>query len=377
MFLWLLLFNQWKRLRPLHLPSGIALFLVIAVPWHVLAALRNPTWVHRYVVYEHFERYLTPAAGRVQPWWFFAPILVLGLFPWMGFLWGAVRDALPGGWGRRNENADAWFLVTWIGFIFLFFSASSSKLPAYILPVFPALALLIGAWLANIAADSARLRSGFRVFSFVCGLLALALLVAVFRIGIIRDQEQALELRPFAVALAVILIVGGVAASWLAMVRGARTGFTAMVATSVLFLAGVAWARPAIAKPGTKALALIVKAAARPGDRVMHYFDFFHDFTFYAGRTVELVAGDKNAAKLEFSELEFKEDPAAVARGQLMSETKFHEVWAQPVRIFLVAKKNDVRLPRADGKRPLLEDPTFHYHLLGETRDHYLISNQP
>eukprot|EP01035_Chromulina_nebulosa_P066996 gene66996-91747_t len=64
MFLWLLIFNQWKRLRPMHLPSGIALFLVIAAPWHVLAALHNETWIHRYFVYEHWERFTSPRVRR-------------------------------------------------------------------------------------------------------------------------------------------------------------------------------------------------------------------------------------------------------------------------------------------------------------------------
>src|SRR6185369_15354715 len=57
MFLWLLVFNQWKRLLPLYLPTGALLFLAIALPWHVLAALHNDTWVHRYVVFEHFLRF--------------------------------------------------------------------------------------------------------------------------------------------------------------------------------------------------------------------------------------------------------------------------------------------------------------------------------
>jgi hypothetical protein len=120
-----------------------------------------------------------------------------------------------------------------------------------------------------------------------------------------------------------------------------------------------------------------VKAQAKPTDRVMHYFDVFQGFSFYAERTVECVAGEESVKKLEFSELEFKEDAAAVARGQLMTEAKFREIWTQPTRVFMVAKKRDVSQPRADGKPPLFADPTFHYHLLGTTEDHYLFSNQP
>jgi 4-amino-4-deoxy-L-arabinose transferase-like glycosyltransferase len=104
MFLWLLVFNQWKRLRPLHLPSGIALFLAIALPWHLLAAQRNPTWAEFYLIHEHFTRFTTTVHGRYEPWWYFIPIVALGIFPWTGFFWNATREALA----DAVEDADAY-----------------------------------------------------------------------------------------------------------------------------------------------------------------------------------------------------------------------------------------------------------------------------
>lgn len=368
MFLWLLIFNQWKRLRPLHLPTGALLFLGIAAPWHMLAAARNATWVHRYLIFEHWERYTTSAASRVQPWWFFIPIVLLGLFPWSGFLWASLRTALRGGWSARKENADAWFFVTWAGFIFLFFSSSHSKLLPYILPVFPPLAVLIGVWLARALESkwpdrtaASRLRGGLRFFSFICGLLAVAVLVAVLKVGvIIKDPEQALALQLPAFAIAAVLLLGGIFTPWLARIRGPRVAVAAMVVTTVVFYGMLTFVAGEI-KPGTKELALLVKDRAQPGDRVLHYHEFFHDFTFYAGRTVDIVAFK--------GELELEEDAAARASGRFMSEPEFRQLWAGPARVFAVARKRDVP--------ELFADRAFHYHLLGETRDHYLFSNQP
>jgi len=372
MFLWLLIFNQWKRLRPLYLPSGAALFLLIAAPWHVLAAMHNETWAHRYIYFEHWARFTTTEHGRFQPWHYFIWILLGGLFPWMAFLWPAVRDAVRGGWAKRGENATAWFFVTWVAFIFLFFTKSQSKLPAYILPVFPALAVLIGRWLAGVMADPAglrRLRWSLRGFSFASGLLAAALIVTVMRPGlIIHDPAQAAALRIPAMGLATILILGGVNVPILARLRGSRAAVAGMAVTAALFLGGLTFAVPDIYKPGTKELALLVKAQVQPGDRVMHYFDFFHDFTFYAERTVDVVAAK--------GELELEEDAVARASGRFMSEAEFRARWMQPGRIYVVAKKKDV-LGRGDGQTPLFADPTFHYHLLGQTKNHYLFSNQP
>ncbi len=399
MFVWLLVFNQWRRLRPLYLPTGAVLFLAIAAPWHVLAALHNETWVHRYFVYEHFERFLTPAASRPGPIYYFVWVVAAGLIPWTGFLWPALRDALcrPGSsnpaaevgsgramptglgdpalqrspqglravWALRGENADAWFLVTWAAFVFFFFSVSKSKLPPYILPIFPALAVLIGAWLAKAMAENAalRLRGGLRVFTFLNGLLAVALLAAVLKPGlIIKDVDQAIALRGPGVAMAVILLLGGVLAPWLAKVRSARAGIVGVGVTMFGFLLALQLAAPGINKPGTKELAAVVNDRARAGDRVLHYHEFFHDFTFYAARLVDVVAFK--------GELELEEDAAARASGRFMDEEKFRSLWTQPGRVFAVARKKDVR-----GK--LFAEPGFSYHLLAESPDHCLFSNQP
>ena len=364
MFLWLLIFNQWKRLLPLYLPTGVLLFLAIAAPWHILAAQRNETWVHRYFVYEHFERFFTPAAARPGGWYYYIGVVIAGMIPWIGFLWPALRDGLRGGWAARDRNARAWFFVTWAAFIFLFFTKSQSKLIPYILPIWPAFAVLIGAWLAEKlrAGDAAALRGGARVFTFVCGLLAVALVIVVSPLKLVRmDPAQAAALKLPAIAMAVVLLVGGVIVLWSAKVRGARATVMAMAATMVLFFGGLQFAAPDINKPSTKELALYVKTHARPGDRVLHYHEFFHDFTFYAERLVDVVAFK--------GELELEEDAAARASGRFMDEPAFRQLWDGSGRVFAVARKKDLT--------QLFSDPSFHYHLLAESRDHTLFSNQP
>jgi 4-amino-4-deoxy-L-arabinose transferase-like glycosyltransferase len=370
MFLWLVLFGQWKRLLPMHLPSGIVVFLAIAAPWHIFAYQRNPGWVHFYVVYEHWERYTNPGHARTSPFWIFAPIVLLGLFPWTGFLWHALRDALAGGWARRKENAEGWFLATWAAFIFLFFSASQSKLIPYILPVFPPLAVLIGRWLAlTLPAPDAytRMRPGLRVFGFLCGLLAAALCVAVLKPGILREASQAAVLRPYAFIIAAILGVGGLRALVPRGGSGSERGrgaVVAMTATLVLMFGLVAIARPAVqesVKPGTKDLALAARALIRPGDKVFHYHNYFQDFPYYSGRVVGLV-DYKDELELQFL------DPASLQE-RFINDADFIADWGGPDRVFAVARIRDATR--------LFADPTFHYHILATGAGHYLFSNQP
>ena len=363
MFFWLLIFNQWKRLRPLYLPSGVLLFLAIAAPWHVLAAQRSDAWAHFYFVREHWERFTTTEHGRYEPFWFFIPVVLGGLFPWMGFLWHAVRDAIAGGWARRKENADAWFLVTWAAFVFLFFSKSQSKLIPYILPVFPPLAVLIGAWLVKVIAadDRPRLRVGVWIFSIVAGLLGVGIAYAVLRPGIIRHAAQMHAVRADGLYSAFALIAGAFAAHWYWKRRHAFATVLAMAGSVAILLLALAHAQDSIARPGTRDLALIVKARAQPADRVYHYHEFFHDFTFYAEREVGTVG--------YASELELAIDPAARASGRFIDDAEFRRQWSGPARLWAVARKSDVTA--------LFADPSFHYYLLGESRSHYLFSNQP
>jgi len=364
MFLWLLLFNQWRRLRPFYLPTGALLFLAITVPWHLLAAQRSDTWAHFYFVHEHWERFTTSEGhDRYQPWWYFIPVVLGGLFPWVGFLWPALRSALAGGWARRRENADSWFFVLWAGFIFLFFSKSQSKLTPYILPLFPPLAVLIGVWIARVIKEDARprLRAGLWIFSALAVVLGLGITYAVLRPGIIRHAAQMEALRADGLYSAFALLTGAFAVHWLWRRKNALYPVIAMAGSVIVLLLALAHAQDEIARPGTRELAYLFKTHAQPGDRVYHYGEYFHDFSFYAQREVGVVGN--------IGELEVGIDAKAQASGRFIDESEFRKQWAEKGRIWAVARKS--------ATVKLFADPSFRYYLLDESRSHYLFSNLP
>ncbi|MDM0034368.1 glycosyltransferase family 39 protein [Variovorax sp. J22P271] len=137
--LWRRDFGPWRRM---HWASGLLVFLLLAAPWFVLVSMRNPSFAQFFFIHEHFARYLTKVHQREGAWWYYLPLLLGGMLPWTSALpWLGPRrdgDAPPRG------IAPADFLFVHSVFVLLFFSASGSKLPSYILPMFPALALLIG-----------------------------------------------------------------------------------------------------------------------------------------------------------------------------------------------------------------------------------------
>lgn len=149
----------WKRL---HLFKGLILFFVITTPWFLLVSIRNPEFAQFFFIHEHFQRFTTKIHSRTGPWYYFIPILVLGILPWLGVLlqslWGGLREERSGA-GNFSSLSDGRFqprkmLLVWSVFIFVFFSISDSKLPSYILPIFPTLALLIACHLESSSSKS-------------------------------------------------------------------------------------------------------------------------------------------------------------------------------------------------------------------------------
>jgi 4-amino-4-deoxy-L-arabinose transferase-like glycosyltransferase len=131
-----------QLLRRLHWLPGLLVLCGIALPWFILVQHRNPEFFQFFFVREHFERYLLPDHHRPGAWWYYAPVLALGLLPWTPCIPAAARR----GWSapaQSNGFKPERFLVVWSVVIVVFFSASQSKLPGYVLPVFPALLLLL------------------------------------------------------------------------------------------------------------------------------------------------------------------------------------------------------------------------------------------
>ena len=140
--LWALATRQWREaLRALH-PVTIAAFCVVALPWYILCALRNPDFLRVFIWQHNFERYLTPMFHHPQPFWFFGPIVLLALVPWTILLWPAFCEGLRLWRERSWTHSPGLFFACWAIFPVLFFSFSDSKLPSYILPSIPPLALI-------------------------------------------------------------------------------------------------------------------------------------------------------------------------------------------------------------------------------------------
>lgn len=164
LFFFTALRREWSLLRRTVWLPGVLLYLVMVLPWYIAVQRRNPTFVRSFFLEHNLERFATNRYQHHQPFWFYAAVLLLGLMPWSVLAFRALFDAIGTSvaeWrARRNPQhylahmraGDAFpeFLVLWTLIPILFFSFSGSKLPGYILPSIPSLAILTGDYLNRV-----------------------------------------------------------------------------------------------------------------------------------------------------------------------------------------------------------------------------------
>ncbi len=139
--IWLVTQKRWRNMLKLIDLLGIGLFLVVASPWVILVQKANSNFLHYFFISQHLLRYTTDAYGRVTMF-YYLPVIVLGTVPWLAFFIQVLRK------GRERalvlKTFKHAFLLTWIIFIFVFYSISASKMATYIGPVFLPMAIILG-----------------------------------------------------------------------------------------------------------------------------------------------------------------------------------------------------------------------------------------
>ena len=354
---WIILLGEWRVLKTMYLPSGLLLFLLIAAPWHILVNRANPEFFNFYFIHEHFLRYLTKIHSRYKPAWFFIPVVLLGLFPWSVFLIQAVKHNLPPSWRERHEHRDTLFLLLWAGLVFLFFSASSSKLIPYILPVFLPLSLLIGRYLAEAwdRRDFPGIQAGYAVLL----ILTLGLTIALIALPHYRASPDVQKLGKYPYVFAAVLITG-TAVTWLMSKRkNFRWAFLSLTATTVLFFIVVNAAASVADMRSSKSLVSAIKQRLQPGDEVASYDTYYQDLPVYLERRITVVNWK--------GELEFGTTVEDTSQW-MVDEATFWKRWDGPSTIYMLMKRGTYDALHAVGHKNL--------YLIAGTDDNVLAVNK-
>jgi 4-amino-4-deoxy-L-arabinose transferase-like glycosyltransferase len=205
--LWALATKHWRAAIRVAHPIAIVAFCVIAIPWYALCAARNPNFLRVFIWQHNFERYATPMFQHRQPFWYFGPIVLLALLPWTVLLWPVAQAGLCL-WRKKTwTESPGFFFASWAVWPVVFFSFSQSKLPGYILPAIPPLALLCA-----VGANGALTEGGFKARPIYAGIggawIILSVAAATLKVpGSLRVLER-FNLSLPVVAAALLFLAG-------------------------------------------------------------------------------------------------------------------------------------------------------------------------
>ncbi len=278
------------RLRP---GAGTFVAVGMVVGWYVVTAVRAPDYLWTFLWQHNFGRFVGRAlAGHQEPIFFFFWILPITFLPWTLFLPGALRYAFR---RARRRHRLATFLLAWGIVPFVFFTLSRAKLATYLLPIFPALALLVAVYLDRVVRAPAATRArAFRIpaLTWSLGLAAIALGtpigIAIAYPAFVRPALTTLPLGMFALA------------GW-QLTRHARWhALPALVAAAALTTQILFYrvGTPVVNEFSSLRTAAELAHDLPPATTIYAYKTRGHSFTYYGERTVLRVRSPEAAAEM-------------------------------------------------------------------------------
>jgi 4-amino-4-deoxy-L-arabinose transferase-like glycosyltransferase len=176
--------REWKLLRRLLSPAALLLFVAVAAPWYVLVyRAQGQAFLDVFFLDHNLRRFTSTIHNHPGPPWYYLPILLAGLFPWSGLLIPAAVEARP------RDRRDL-FVLCWLLLPLLFFSAAGSKLPGYILPCLPPLAILMGRAAVRLQQEATP-EGALRRRAVALVTLVLAAVIASLPLVLARQKEPA------------------------------------------------------------------------------------------------------------------------------------------------------------------------------------------
>lgn len=225
------------------LSFGVLIFLALTLPWYISVHLMTDgAFTQEFFLSHNLNRFTAVHTGHGQPFWFYLPVLLVGIFPWSFFLFQALfyRDTSPGV-NLRSDTAKAnhqvRFCLLWALVILGFFTVSRTKLPTYILPAYLPLVLILARWWS--AKFKVAKGNGYKNLDALIGyaLLAFAMLVAVLLVfWLLKAKLVAFFSGSILLPLAIIVFFFFSAAiiSMTAVLANARFAFVALLIASGL-----------------------------------------------------------------------------------------------------------------------------------------------
>lgn len=344
-FFYLLFAKKWSALRKMYLVPGVLIYISLVAPWYLWSEQRNPGYLQYYFWEEHFSRYLSDEFNRSKAWYYFPLVLGVGFLPWSFILPLSIKNLI------EDFDDKYLFLALWVCLPLLFFSFSESQLPQYILPIFPALALLI-ARAVGATIDHAtvkRLRWLYLLF-FVLGLLACYFAAGTISARLLPEEIRAsvVENVWFILSCTVLLLILCVALP-IANMKGywksqPEVYLSSCAVCAIFFILMGRLMEDAAPHRSARSLAQSSASYISPKSRVVFYDTYLRGLIYYLSlpQPIWLVAreGKKNLLGSPYVSRSFPA-PAAGYGKVFLDFDEFGRAWQKaevPLMVFLKAK---------------------------------------
>lgn len=217
---------------------GFVLFLVLVLPWYIAVhSATNGDFTSVFFGLHNFERYTKVVSGHKGNYFYFIPVVLIGFLPWTFFLPQAIASIFKRGLQglqKSSKEQVPWFCIWWFLIVFIFYSTSKTKLLTYILPLFPALSIIVSVWLNGLIkkrVGDVGLAIGLGLFFILT--LALAYIV-MFKLNIILPREIKNLKLDFQILLLSFVLFVGVSMAWASSLKDAGLTFSIVLTTFLI-----------------------------------------------------------------------------------------------------------------------------------------------
>jgi 4-amino-4-deoxy-L-arabinose transferase-like glycosyltransferase len=325
---------------------GILIFLAVAGPWYTAVSLADAKYRDELLIVTNFERFFSSSFAHTRPFWYYFKVTPGQFLPWTLFLPSAVLALrTPEG---EEDRKPLLFTMIWVAALFVFFSISKTKRSEYLLPIFPAMALLVGYVIDRGLAKGAHSGTWWRLYHWPMRLAIGLLFLGGIGTGVAAAVVDAGAWLGPVLPIAILATVGAGVAG---LLYGKGRGVAAVVAIVVVFAGGVAWGSVAVIdrmnpEKSTRNFSEAIADRFPEGSRVYLYNWRSRAIPYYIGRRAKHTKRPEKLA-LWFDTPErlfivFKEEDYDRVKGGLPVATYvLHREWVDHRWALLVSTEPD------------------------------------
>lgn len=368
--LWIILLNRWNIIKQMRLITGFVIFFAITIPWYYLVQQANPEFLHFFFITQQVSRFLTHGDyNNKTALWFYIPVVLAGFFPWSVFVIQAIIKNIKSIWTNRQSHSAELFLIIWFVVIFVFFSIPKSKTVGYIIPVLPALALMVGNYLDHLWKTANT--KGFKLGIICFILLSFGMVAAAIAAPYIPTLKITPAMIPYLIYAAVLFFIAAICTAILLIHNSTRKIIYCLGTTACLSLLILAASTAVVNDKSIKPIALYLKPQLKPDDELVTYYKYYQDLPIYLERRITIVA-DWTAPDIIKKDNWLRElwfgMPFQNTKDWLIDDKVFWQRWNSNKRLFVIMNKNNYSAFSEKAKNSI--------HRLGKYNDVVWVSNQ-